>query len=318
MTPVVGFDLSACSVKRKAFSVGLQLPKRVRKAGVWALAAPAVLALSACSDDARGEWNRLAMPEGASDRSGHIISFWQWTWLAAILVGILTWGLILFAAWKFRRRSDDEVPLQTRYNLPMEVLYTIAPVIVVLVFFKFIMDTQSEVDAEVGEPEHVVKVVGQQWSWTFNYIDDQALGGSADEANCETGDSCVYHVGTPAEIPTLYLPVDESVRFELSSPDVVHSFWVPAFNYKLDVIPGRENAFELTPTRVGSFEGRCAELCGTYHSRMLFNVEIVTAEQYAEYLQTLQDQGNVGVALGGSEAVTQDGLDIEEETGESQ
>jgi cytochrome c oxidase subunit II len=298
--------------------VGLQLPKRVRQVGLWALVVPAVLALSACSDDARGEWSRLAMPEGASDRSEHIIDFWQWTWLAAIIVGILTWGLIFYAIWKFRRRSDDEVPVQTRYNLPMEILYTIAPVIVVLVFFKFVIDTQSEVDSEVDQPDHVIKVVGQQWSWTFNYIDDQALGGSADEANCETGDSCVYHVGTPAEIPTLYLPVDESVRFELSSPDVVHSFWVPAFNYKLDVIPGRENAFELTPTRVGSFEGRCAELCGTYHSRMLFNVEIVTAEQYAEYLQTLQDQGNVGVALGGSEAVTQDGLDIEEETGESQ
>jgi cytochrome c oxidase subunit 2 len=290
----------------------------VRQVGLWALVVPAVLALSACSDDARGEWSRLAMPEGASDRSEHIIDFWQWTWLAAIIVGVLTWGLIFYAIWKFRRRSDDEVPVQTRYNLPMEILYTIAPVIVVLVFFKFVIDTQSEVDSEVDQPDHVIKVVGQQWSWTFNYIDDQALGGSADVANCETGDSCVFHVGTPAEIPTLYLPVDESVRFELSSPDVVHSFWVPAFNYKLDVIPGRENAFELTPTRVGSFEGRCAELCGTYHSRMLFNVEIVTAEEYADYLQTLQDQGNVGVALGGSEAVTQDGLDIEEETGESQ
>jgi cytochrome c oxidase subunit 2 len=316
---VVGFDLSACSVKRKAFSVGLQLPKRVRKAGVWALAAPAVLALSACSDDARGEWSRVAMPEGASDRSEHVIDFWQWTWLAAILVGILTWGLMLFAAWKFRRRSDDEVPLQTRYNLPMEVLYTIAPVIVVLVFFKFVMDTQNEVQAEVGEPDHVVKVVGQQWSWTFNYIDDPALGGSADFEACEdeTSDSCVYHVGTPAEIPTLYLPVDESVRFELSSPDVIHSFWVPAFNYKLDVVPGLDNAFELTPTREGTYAGKCAELCGTYHSRMLFNVEIVSAEEYADHLESLRDQGNTGVALGGSEAITQVGLDAEEETGAS-
>jgi cytochrome c oxidase subunit 2 len=95
----------------------------------------------------------------------------------------------------------------------------------------------------------------------------------------------------------------------------VHSFWVPAFNYKLDVIPGRDNAFELTPTRVGSYQGRCAELCGTYHSRMLFNVEIVSAEDYEAHLQQLaQNPATTGLALGGSEAITQDGLDAEEET----
>ncbi|WP_420846710.1 cytochrome c oxidase subunit II [Nocardioides caldifontis] len=286
---------------------------------MWALVAPAVLALSACSDEAQGEWSRIAMPEGASDRSEHIIDFWQWTWLAAILVGILTWGLILYAAFKFRRRSDDEVPVQTRYNLPMEILYTIAPVIVVLVFFKFVIDTQNEVDAASDQPDHVVKVVGQQWSWTFNYVDDPALGGSSEQDVCEDqtdaeSATCVYNVGTPAEVPTMYLPVDETVRFELVSPDVVHSFWVPAFNYKLDVIPGRENAFEITPTREGTFVGRCAELCGTYHSRMLFNVEIVSAEEYEQHLRDLADAGNVGIALGGSEAITQDGLDAEEET----
>jgi cytochrome c oxidase subunit II len=239
--------------------------------------------------------------------------------LAAIIVGILTWGLILYAAFKFRRRSDDEVPVQTRYNLPMEILYTVAPVIVVLVFFKFVIDTQNEVDAEVDQPDHVIKVVGQQWSWTFNYVDDPALGGSTDADACEDQSepesaTCVYNVGTPAEVPTLYLPVDEPVRFELSSPDVVHSFWVPAFNYKLDVIPGRDNAFELTPTREGTYVGRCAELCGTYHSRMLFNVEIVSAAEYEEHLRELADAGNVRTALGGSESITQDGLDVEEET----
>jgi cytochrome c oxidase subunit 2 len=121
-------------------------------------------------------------------------------------------------------------------------------------------------------------------------------------------------VGTPAEIPTLYLPVGESVRFELSSPDVIHSFWVPAFSYKLDVVPGRDNAFTMTPEREGTYAGKCAELCGTYHSRMLFNVEVVTAEEYADRLAELEEQGNVGVAKGGSEAITQDGLDIESET----
>jgi cytochrome c oxidase subunit 2 len=285
--------------------VGLQLPKRTRKVGVWALLVPALLVLSACSEQDQDAWNRGAMPAGASDRSGHIIEFWQWTWVAALIVGVFVWGLIFYAVFKFRRRSDDEIPVQTRYNLPMEILYTIAPVVVVLVFFKFIIDTQGDVNAETQDPDHVVKVVGQQWSWTFNYIEDEALDGQ----------TSVYNVGTPAEMPTLYLPVNESVRFELSSPDVAHSFWVPAFNYKLDVIPGRDNAFDLTPIREGTFEGRCAELCGTYHSRMLFQVEVVSAEEFAQHLEDLEARGNVGVALGGSEVVEQDGLSQSETEG---
>ena len=288
--------------------MGLQLPKRMRKVGVWALMVPALLVLSACSEQEKGEWNRVAMPEGASDRSASIIEFWQWTWVAAMAVGVLTWGLIFYAVIRFRRRNDDEIPVQTRYNLPMEILYTIAPVVVVLVFFKFVIDTQSVVQASDDSPDHTIKVVGQQWSWTFNYIEDEALDGS----------TSVYQVGTPAQPPTLYLPVGESVQFELSSPDVIHSFWVPAFTYKLDVIPGRDNEFVMTPTREGNFEGRCAELCGTYHSRMLFNVEVVDADTYASHLQDLQEQGNVGEALGGSDAVTQDGLKRESTNSEGE
>ena len=279
------------------------VPRRLGKAGTAALAALALLTLTGCSEQARGEWERGALPVGVTDRTDSITTFWQWSWVAALIIGAITWFLILFAAIKYRRRSDDEIPVQTRYNLPMEILYTIAPVIVVLVFFKFVIDVQDEVTEEV-DAEHTIAVVGQQWSWTFNYIEDEALD----------GETSVYDVGTPADIPTLVLPVGESVRFELSSPDVIHSFWVPAFSYKLDVVPGRDNAFTMTPEREGTFRGKCAELCGTYHSRMLFNVEVVSAEEYAEHLSELEEQGNVGVAKGGSEAITQDGLDIDTET----
>ncbi len=278
--------------------MGLQLPQRVRRAGFLVLAAPAILMLSSCSEQDQGAWKRGGMPDGASDRSDFIITLWQWFWVAALIVGVLVWGLIAYSIIRFRRRSNDEIPVQTRYNLPMEILYTIAPVIVVLVLFKFIVDTQNDVNEEVEDPDHVIKVVGQQWSWTFNYIEDDALDGS----------TSVFQPGTPADIPTLYLPVNESVLFELSSPDVIHSFWVPAFTYKLDVVPGRDNAFSMTPTREGTFMGKCAELCGSYHSRMLFNVEVVSAERYAEELRKLQDAGNVGVLLGGKRTETQPGL----------
>ena len=285
--------------------MGLQLPERVRKVGVWALAAPALLTLSACSQQEKDQWRRIAMPEGASSKSGPAIEFWQWTWVAAMIVGVLVWGLIFYAIIKFRRRSDDEIPVQTRYNLPMEILYTIAPVIVVLVFFKFVIGTQTQETDEITNTDHTIKVVGQQWAWTFNYYQDDALDGS----------TTVYDVGTPAQVPTLYLPVGQSVRFQLSSPDVIHDFWVPAFSYKMDVVPGRDNEFTMTAEREGTFSGKCAELCGTYHSRMLFNVKVVSPEEYAQHLKELQAAGNVGVALGGSEATTQDGLNPNETEG---
>ena len=79
-------------------------------------------------------------------------------------------------------------------------------------------------------------------------------------------------------------------------------------------LPGRDNAFTMTPEREGTYAGKCAELCGTYHSRMLFNVEVVSAEEYADHLAELEEQGNVGVPRGGSEVITQDGLDIDSET----
>ena len=233
-------------------------------------------------------------PKGASDRSDAIIEFWQWTWVAALVVGVLVWGLIFYAVIRFRRRSDDEIPVQTRYNLPMEILYTIAPVVMVLVFFKFVIDTQDDVNAATDDPDHTIKVVGQQWSWTFNYIEDDGAR--------RRRPSVYERRHARRRSPTLYLPVGESVRFELSSPDVIHSFWVPAFTYKLDVVPGRDNAFTMTPTREGTFAGKCAELCGTYHSRMLFNVEVVSAEEYAEHLERPRGRrATSGVALGGSE-----------------
>jgi cytochrome c oxidase subunit 2 len=277
----------------------------MRTAGIGLALALPVLLLGACSQEQQDAWERGAIPEGASDRSDAIITLWQWTWVAALATGVLVWGLIIYCVIRFRRRSDDEIPVQTRYNLPMEILYTVAPVVMVLVFFKFVIDTQNEVQegAPEGESQHTVGVVGQQWSWTFNYIEDEALDGQ----------TTVYEAGTPADPPTLVLPVDESVTFELSSPDVIHSFWVPAFTYKMDVIPGRDNEFTMTPTREGSFVGKCAELCGSYHSRMLFNVEVVSADEYAAYLEELEAEGNVGLAYGGENANIQEGLDEESE-----
>jgi len=265
------------------------------------MASGAALLVSSCSAADQAEIKRLAQPEGVTDRTPGMASLWMGAWLAAILVGIVVWGLIGYACVKFYRRRDDEIPVQTRYNLPIEILYTVAPVVMVLVFFFFTVTVQNEVLAapKGGKADHTITVVGQQWSWTFNYDKDPALGGS----------TTVYDGGTTADRPTLYLPVDQSVEVQLRSPDVIHSFWVPAFLFKMDVVPGRRNHFSFTPTREGTFKGRCAELCGTYHSRMLFDVKVVGDDEYKSHLERLRQQGNIGPALGGSEVNQESGLE---------
>jgi cytochrome c oxidase subunit 2 len=255
-------------------------------------------ALSGCSKDTTGQLKRLALPTSASDRAHYVQTLWIGTWIAAGIIGVFVWGLIFWSATRYRRRSDDEVPRQVRYNLPIEMLYTIAPVIVILVLFFFTINGDNNVDRKVAHPQHTITVTAQQWSWTFNYVNDRSLDGRTD----------VYDIGTPAAAPVLWLPKGQSVRFTLHSPDVIHSFWVPSFLFKLDVIPGRANSFDLTPDRIGTYAGRCAELCGLEHSRMLFTLKVVTPSQYAQHLRALKNEGQVGVLLGGSNSDTVAGL----------
>lgn len=296
---------SGCPVKREGSFVGLQLPKRARNAVFGALVGSAVLFLSGCSAEDKAVWKRIAMPEPATTEAPHMLDLWQWAWVAALLTGALTLGLILYAAVRFRRRSDDEVPVQTRYNLPIEIFYTIAPIIMVIVFFFFTVEAQDKVLHD-DTPDNTISVVGQQWSWTFNYNYD---AGYNDFEGRAVGGPVVHEGGTPADPPTLWLVKDESVKIHLYAPDVIHSFWVPSFLFKMDVIPGRDNSFTLTPNRLGTFEGRCAELCGVYHSRMLFQVKVVEQGEYDAHLAELEAAGSTGPALGGVDAVEQAGLE---------
>ncbi len=274
--------------------------------------ASAALFLSGCSPEEEGSIKRLAMPVASTKEAPLIHDLWMWSWLAAMVTGVVVWGLILYAAVRYRRRSETEIPVQTRYNLPIEIFYTIAPVMMVIVFFYFTVDTQNKVLHVDDNPDQNVTVVGQQWSWTFNYNlkCDKDKDAYEDDGDGEV----VYEGGTTADRPTLWLVKDESVTITLDSPDVIHSFWVPGFLFKMDVVPGRHNTFTITPTRSGKFEGRCAELCGVYHSRMLFNVNVVDQAEYDEHLDDLAEQGNTGPALGAKQNVQTPGLDYSDES----
>jgi cytochrome c oxidase subunit 2 len=246
-----------------------------------------VLALTGCSAETTAQLKRLGLPEAASDRSEPMFNLWIGTWIAAGIVGVLVWGLIGWAVIRYRSH-DNQMPRQGRYNLPMEIMYTIAPFIIVGVLFYYTILAQNAVLQRDPEPDVEINVVGQKWSWTFNYK----------SANNPAVGQDVWNAGTINATPDLYLPVGKVVHFNLRSPGVIHSFWVPSFYQKLDVIPGRQNNFFLTPTKEGVFRGKCAELCGTYHSAMLFNVHIVSDEEYNNYLKTLVARGQTGEARG--------------------
>ncbi len=247
--------------------------RRALVAGALGLVAAA--ALSGCTVN---EIVFLDLPEPATVEAGIIKNLWDGSWIAAWIVGILTWGLMIWASIAYRRRHRSEVPEQTRYNLPIEILYTVLPLIMILGLFFFTARDQSEILTVSNDEDRTVEVVGFRWNWAFNYIDDEA-----------------YSVGTPAVPAELVLPVGEKVRFELVSPDVIHSFWVIDFLFKMDVIPGKTNVFELTPDKVGVYAGKCAELCGTEHARMLFTVRVVERPEYDAYIADLKARGQGGL-----------------------
>ncbi|MEU3253991.1 cytochrome c oxidase subunit II [Streptomyces sp. NPDC006997] len=267
------------------------------------------------------DFPRLGMPTPTTEEAPRILSLWQGSWAAALAVGVLVWGLILWSAIFHRRsRTKVEVPPQTRYNVPIEALYTVVPILIVSVLFYFTARDESKLLELEDKPDVTVNVVGFQWSWCFNYIEN--VEGSQGDANsakeldaipdrykddfpADAGG--VYTCGTPGEEnpqtgnpgPTLWLPEGKRVRFVLTSRDVIHSFWVVPFLMKQDVIPGHTNAFEVTPSQEGTFLGKCAELCGVDHSRMLFNVKVVSPERYEQHLKDLAKKGQTGYVPAG-------------------
>ena len=218
--------------------------------------------LAACSTPSFGA------PDAASEQGQHISSLYRGTMVAALCVGLLVWGLIGWSLVRYRRGRRDEIGSQRSYNIPLEVVYTAIPVVIVAVLFFFSLRTEREVTKLNAHPDVTVEVIGFQWQWQFRY---------PDEGITVTGAS----IGEP---PELVLPIGETTRLHLVSRDVNHSFWVPRFLYKRDLIPGVRNDIDVHPTKAGSFAGRCAEFCGLDHWRMNFTVRVVTPAEYRAWL----------------------------------
>lgn len=227
---------------------------------------------------------------GITNQTDRVVALWVNSWIVLLGVGVVTWALIIWAAIAYRRRKGQTgLPVQLRYNLPIEIFYTIVPFILVLGFFAFTARDQAILEEPFAEePDVVIEVYGKRWSWDFNYVKED-----------------VYFAGIQAQerpdgnvdedtIPTLYLPVDQKVEIHIESRDVIHSFWIVDFLYKKDMIPAKTNYWYFIPLKEGTYAGKCAELCGEYHAHMLFNLEVVSQAEYDAYIQSLRDAGNTG------------------------
>jgi cytochrome c oxidase subunit II len=254
-----------------------------------------VVTLTGCTPN--NEFWRWGWPNGVTDEAVEMRNLWIWSVIAALSIGIAVWALILWSVVRHRKRGD-ELPKQTAYNLPLEIVYTIIPFLIIAGLFFFTVVTQNRVQQRSDDPDVTIAVNAFKWNWQFVYPETTGQDGEP-----------VNTVGSSDEIPILVLPTDETIRFEVASADVIHSFWVPEFLFKLDVIPGnengRDNVFEVTIRQEGAFVGRCAELCGTYHAYMNFEVRAVSPADYDAYLAARESGLSTFDAL---ESIGQPGL----------
>ena len=253
-----------------------------------ASASALALLLTGCSAEAQRGW--LPGEPGITNHTDRITGLWTTSWIVLLIVGAIAWGLMAWAIIVYRRRKGETaMPQQLRYNMPIETLFTVIPLVLVVGFFAFTARDMAAIEAEFEEPDVTIEVIGKQWSWDFNYVDSNVY---------ETGIQSQYdgttETGNFDDLPTLYLPVGQKVQLDLMARDVIHSFWVVEFLYKKDMFPGRTNHMYFIPEKEGTYVGKCAELCGEFHSMMLFNVEVVSEAEYEAQMAALAAKGQVG------------------------
>ncbi|MGH3729225.1 MAG: aa3-type cytochrome oxidase subunit II [Micromonosporaceae bacterium] len=248
--------------------------KRTRfSAALAALGSLIVLAGCSAKDAFAFGW-----PKGITPQAEQMYNLWIGSVVAALVVGVFVWGLIFWCVVRYRKKNED-LPPQTRYNMPIEVLYTVIPFLIIAVLFYYTAIVQTYVNKESPRADVTVEVVAFKWNWQFRYQGVEDPSGAT-----------VAETGTSTYVPVLVVPTGRTIKFVETSKDVIHSFWVPELLFKRDVMPGYENRFEVTVNQQGEYVGRCAELCGTYHSMMNFELRAVSPEKYDKFL-TLRSGG---------------------------
>ena len=209
--------------------------------------------------------------------------------LLALAIFVLIEGLLLFMVWRFRHKGQDgELPKQTHGNNKLEIVWTAIPALIVTVLFVLSMSVLVDVESTSDDPAVTVEVTAFQFGWKFDYPDYPGVSVSGS--------------GRGDAAPVMVVPVNEPIRFVLKAipaPNqdpadieagaapaggVIHSFYVPSFFFKRDIIPGRISEFEVTIEKPGTYGGQCAEFCGLAHSDMYFSVDAVERGQFDDWV----------------------------------
>ena len=240
--------------------------RRVRRLAVLPVAA---LVLAGCNDHVptKDGIPTFGAQPGATTSSHSVFDLWQGFTVGAMAVGFLTTFLIIWAVIRYRRKGDN-IPKQSQYHLPLEFTYTIIPVVIVLGLFAATLVVENK---EVANPKTAVtiNVDAFQWGWKFTY----------------PGQNVVV-VGQTTQDPEMVMPVNENVHINLTSSDVIHGFYIHAFNFSRYALPGVLNQFTFRAVNLGTYDGQCTQLCGLYHSLMWFKVKVVSDSDYSAWLKS--------------------------------
>lgn len=212
-------------------------------------------------------------PQAVTDQASGTATLYAATLAIAAIVFVIVEGLLIFISLRFRRKpTDTELPYQRHGSNPLEIMWTIVPAITVTFLFGAAIITLNKQETLAPNPNVIVDVTGFQWQWTFAY---------PNQGN-------ISFTGTGQNGPEMVLPTNETVLIRLQSKDVIHSFYVPLFNYKLDVIPGRVNQFDITIADAGTYGGQCAEFCGLGHADMFFTVRALARPDFDAWVTQAQ------------------------------
>ncbi len=208
----------------------------------------------------------------ATEQGQRIFDLYPIVFWIAVGVFVLVEGVLLWAVLRYRRRPHTDagdLPPQVHGNNLLEMTWTLIPAAIVTLLFIATLDTLAEIETMEDEPQGViVDVTGFQWQWTFDYPNEG-----------------LSFTGVGREGPVMGIPVDETVRIRLHAQDVIHSFYVPQFLYKKDVIPGRVNEFDIRVRDPGTYRGQCAEFCGLAHTDMYFTVLAMARADYDRWVE---------------------------------
>jgi cytochrome c oxidase subunit 2 len=240
----------------------------------------AALALSGCTIPSFG-----ASP-GVTSSSKSVFHLWQGFSIGAVIIGALVIVLVLYAVLRFRRKGDN-IPKQSQYHIPLELFYTVVPILIIFGLFAATLVVENK---ETANPKTnvTIDVNAFQWGWKFTYPGSNAL---------------VY--GQTTQNPEMVMPVNTNVHINLTSSDVIHGFYVHAFNFSRYALPGVLNQFTIRAQSTGTYFGQCTQLCGLYHSLMWFRVKVVSPSAYSAWLTTFNNPASAAAVKAANKTTAQ-------------